>query len=149
MRHAKLSPDGKKVGYVLDNNIYVQDLETGKIKQITNDGSDVIINGQFDWVYEEEFGEPITLSAGIENAGYEWIVRLVNNGLVLTTSDGNAAKAVGAAGLSFLRCASEVYRLPYAVGGSGQPVRKGRSIGGQGGRRRTFCRLRRGGGLLL
>lgn len=57
VRHAKLSPDGKKVGYVLDNNIYVQDLETGKIKQITNDGSDVIINGQFDWVYEEEFGQ--------------------------------------------------------------------------------------------
>ncbi len=49
-------------------------------------------------VYEEEFGEPITLSSGIENAGYEWIVRLVENDLVLTTSDGDAAKAVGAAG---------------------------------------------------
>lgn len=49
-------------------------------------------------VYEEEFGEPITLSPGIENAGYEYIVRLVNNDLVLTSSDGDASKAVGAAG---------------------------------------------------
>ncbi len=49
-------------------------------------------------VDEEEFCEPITLSSGIENAGYEWIVRLVENDLVLTTSDGDAAKAVGAAG---------------------------------------------------
>ena len=47
--------------------------------------------------YQEEFGEPITLSKGIENAGYEFILRLVNNDLVLTTSDGTAAKAVGAA----------------------------------------------------
>ncbi len=57
VRHAKLSPNGKMVGYVLDNNIYVQDLASGKIAQITNDGSETIINGQFDWVYEEEFGQ--------------------------------------------------------------------------------------------
>jgi len=48
--------------------------------------------------YEEEFGEPITLSSGIENAGYEWILRMVNNDLVLTSSDGDASDAVGAAG---------------------------------------------------
>jgi len=48
--------------------------------------------------YEQEFGEPITLSPGIENAGYEFILRLVENDLVLTTSDGDAAKAVGAPG---------------------------------------------------
>ena len=46
--------------------------------------------------YEEEFGEPITLSPGIKNAGYEFIHRLIKNDLVLTTSDGDAAKAVGA-----------------------------------------------------
>ncbi len=49
-------------------------------------------------VYEQEFGEPIKLSSGIENAGYEWIQRLVNNDLVLTTSDGTASKAVGTPG---------------------------------------------------
>jgi iron(III) transport system substrate-binding protein len=48
--------------------------------------------------YEIEFGEPITLSAGVENAGYEFIKRLVENDIVLTSSDGDAAKAVGAAG---------------------------------------------------
>mgnify|MGYP006298033251 CR=1 FL=1 len=46
--------------------------------------------------YEEEFGEPIELSSGIENAGYELIKTLTENDLVLTTSDGDAAKAVGA-----------------------------------------------------
>ena len=45
--------------------------------------------------YQEEFGEPITLSKGIENAGYEFILRVINNNMVLTTSDGTAAKAVG------------------------------------------------------
>lgn len=48
--------------------------------------------------YEKEFGEPIKLSPGIKNAGYEFILRLVQNDLVLTTSDGDAAKAVGAPG---------------------------------------------------
>jgi len=52
---AKFSPDGKKVAYVIENNIYVEDLNTHKITQLTNDGSDTIINGTFDWVYEEEF----------------------------------------------------------------------------------------------
>lgn len=46
--------------------------------------------------YEKEFGKPIELSRGIENAGYEFIKRLVDNDVVLTTSDGDAAKAVGA-----------------------------------------------------
>lgn len=48
--------------------------------------------------YQKEFGEPLTLSPNVENAGYEWILRLVRNDLALTTSDGDAAKAVGAAG---------------------------------------------------
>jgi iron(III) transport system substrate-binding protein len=46
--------------------------------------------------YQREFGEPIELSRGCENAGYEFILRLAKNDLVLTTSDGDAAKAVGA-----------------------------------------------------
>jgi dipeptidyl-peptidase-4 len=52
---AKFSPDGKRVGYVRENNIYVEDLHTGHITQLTTDGSHTIINGTFDWVYEEEF----------------------------------------------------------------------------------------------
>ena len=51
---AKFSPDGTRVGYVSEHNIYVEDLATGNITQLTDDGSKTIINGTFDWVYEEE-----------------------------------------------------------------------------------------------
>lgn len=51
---AKFSPDAKKVAYVSQQNIYVEELETGTITQLTHDGGDNIINGTFDWVYEEE-----------------------------------------------------------------------------------------------
>lgn len=55
---AKFNPQGTKVAYVnkSNHNIYIEDLATGTIKQITKDGTDRIINGTFDWVYEEEFG---------------------------------------------------------------------------------------------
>jgi dipeptidyl-peptidase 4 len=52
---AKFSPDGKKVAYVRENNLYVEDLISGRINQLTADGSITTINGTFDWVYEEEF----------------------------------------------------------------------------------------------
>src|SRR5438067_1113500 len=52
---AKFSPDNSKVGYVRANNIYVEDLASGRITQLTHDGSDTIINGTSDWVNEEEF----------------------------------------------------------------------------------------------
>ncbi|NIJ50965.1 S9 family peptidase [Dyadobacter arcticus] len=51
----KFSPDGKNVGYVSKHNLYVEDLQTGEVKSLTKDGTDRIINGTFDWVYEEEF----------------------------------------------------------------------------------------------
>ncbi|MDC6388427.1 S9 family peptidase [Maribacter sp. PR1] len=54
MMFAKFSPDATKVGYVSKNNIFVEDLESSVITQITFDGNDTIINGTFDWVYEEE-----------------------------------------------------------------------------------------------
>ncbi len=53
---AKFSPDARHVGYVRENNLYVEDLRTGTITQLTADGSRTIINGTFDWVYEEELG---------------------------------------------------------------------------------------------
>ncbi len=53
---AKFSPDGGRVGWVRygDNNLYVEDIASGKITQLTHDGSRTTINGTFDWVYEEE-----------------------------------------------------------------------------------------------
>ena len=53
---ARFTPNGKYVGYVYKRNIYVQNLKTMRIKQLTKTGSDTIINGTADWVYEEEFG---------------------------------------------------------------------------------------------
>ena len=52
---AKFSPDASKVAYVSENNIYVEDLVSQSVKQLTTDGSETIVNGTFDWVYEEEF----------------------------------------------------------------------------------------------
>ncbi|MGC1364792.1 MAG: DPP IV N-terminal domain-containing protein, partial [Candidatus Acidiferrum sp.] len=52
---AKFSPDNTKVGYVHGNNVYVEDLASGKITQLTHDGSATVINGTSDWVDEEEF----------------------------------------------------------------------------------------------
>ncbi len=54
MMFAKFSPDAKNVGYVVNNNIFVEDLKTFNVIQLTHDGSSRIINGTFDWVYEEE-----------------------------------------------------------------------------------------------
>ena len=51
---AKISPDGKNAAYVSEHNLYVEDLSSHTIKQLTNDGTRKFINGTFDWVYEEE-----------------------------------------------------------------------------------------------
>ncbi len=51
---AKFSPDGTRVAYVRDNNIYVQDLRGMSVTALTNNGSKSIINGTGDWVNEEE-----------------------------------------------------------------------------------------------
>ena len=50
------SPDGKKIAFVYQNNLYVKNLEVQKTIQITFDGEkNKILNGISDWVYEEEF----------------------------------------------------------------------------------------------
>ncbi len=55
--YAKLSPDGKKAAYVSQNNIYVEDVATGNAAAVTStNNTKKLINGTFDWVYEEEFG---------------------------------------------------------------------------------------------
>lgn len=55
MMFAKLSPDHQSVAYVSDFNLYVEDIATGETRALTADGNIDIINGTFDWVYEEEF----------------------------------------------------------------------------------------------
>ncbi len=53
---AKFSPDGGRVAYVRDHDLYVERLADGGITRLTHDGSRTMINGTFDWVYEEELG---------------------------------------------------------------------------------------------
>ncbi len=61
---AEISPDGKQVAFVRDNNLFITDLGTWKETQITSDGEfNKIINGAPDWVYEEEFSF---------SKGYQW-----------------------------------------------------------------------------
>jgi len=52
---AKISPDAKSVAYVSNRNIYVEQLANNEIKMLTNVSKPGIINGTFDWAYEEEF----------------------------------------------------------------------------------------------
>ncbi len=53
-RLVDFSADGDAVSFVRDNNVYVIDTRTGKQRQITRDGSDTLLNGVLDWVYQEE-----------------------------------------------------------------------------------------------
>ena len=54
--HPSFSPDGNKVAYVADNNLFIYDINTGATTAITMDGEwNKVINGNCDWVYEEEF----------------------------------------------------------------------------------------------
>jgi dipeptidyl-peptidase 4 len=52
---AKFSPDGKSVAYVSQSNIYVEELASSKMRALTTNGTVTLINGTFDWAYEEEF----------------------------------------------------------------------------------------------
>lgn len=62
MMFATFSPDGSRVAYVQGNNLYTQRLDDFSILQLTKDGGDHLINGTFDWVYEEE----LSLRKGFE-----------------------------------------------------------------------------------
>lgn len=71
------SPDATKVAFIVDNNLFWQDLNSGNITQITTDGKkNHILNGLADWVYEEEFGHA---------RQYEWTKN--SNAIVFVKSD--------------------------------------------------------------
>ncbi len=53
---AKFSKNNQLLAYVHKFNLYIENVETGEVKQLTFDGNEKVINGTFDWVYEEEFG---------------------------------------------------------------------------------------------
>ena len=87
---AKFSPDAKKVAYVFEHNIYVEDLASGQSKALTTDGTLRLINGTFDWVYEEEFDcrDGFRWSPDSKSIAYWQIdARKIKNYLMLNTTD--------------------------------------------------------------
>jgi len=52
---AKFDPAGERVAYVSEHDIFVEDIASGEVVRLTSDGTKTLINGTFDWVYEEEF----------------------------------------------------------------------------------------------
>ncbi len=63
---ATFSPTGGWIAYVKKNNLEVLDLHSGATTKLTHDGSENILNGKFDWVYQEELAFRST------NRAYEW-----------------------------------------------------------------------------
>ena len=55
-RTAELSPDGALLGYERGGDLFVYDMDAERERRLTSSGSDIVWNGVFDWVYEEEFG---------------------------------------------------------------------------------------------
>jgi dipeptidyl-peptidase 4 len=53
---AKVSPDGSRVAYVRERDLFVETIATGSIERLTRDGSETVVNGTSDWVNEEELG---------------------------------------------------------------------------------------------
>jgi dipeptidyl-peptidase-4 len=50
----EFSPDGKRVAFVRKNDLYVIDVASGSEAHLTRSGSETVLNGRLDWVYEEE-----------------------------------------------------------------------------------------------
>ncbi len=55
MMFATFSPDGTRIAFVRQNNLFVQNLANLRVTRLTSDGSATLINGTSDWVTEEEF----------------------------------------------------------------------------------------------
>lgn len=87
---AMFSPDGSRVAYVRGNNLYVEELGSGKITALTRDGSRTTINGTSDWVYEEELDLRNAFRwspDGRSIAYWQFDASGVNNYLLVNTTD--------------------------------------------------------------
>ncbi|MVM33210.1 prolyl oligopeptidase family serine peptidase [Spirosoma sp. HMF4905] len=73
-QYASFSPDGKRVAFVRDNNLFAVELASGKETKLTSDGKrNAIINGGADWVYEEEFSMARAFEWSPDSKHLAWI----------------------------------------------------------------------------
>jgi dipeptidyl-peptidase 4 len=94
---AKFSPNGNKVAYVSEHNLFVEDAASGIAKKITSDGTRKLINGTFDWVYEEEFGcrDGFRWSPdGSKIAFWQVDATKIRDYFMLNTTDSNYSKVI-------------------------------------------------------
>ncbi len=94
---AKFSPDSRFVAYVSGNNIYAEDVATGQVRKLTTDGTRKLINGTFDWVYEEEFGcrDGFRWSPdGKQIAFWQVDATKIRDYYMLNTTDSNYSKVI-------------------------------------------------------
>ena len=94
---AKFSPDAKKAAYVSEHNLFVEDVSSNNIKKMTNDGTRKLINGTFDWVYEEEFGcrDGFRWSPdGSKIAFWQVDATKIRDYFMLNTTDSNYSKII-------------------------------------------------------
>lgn len=96
--YAKLSPNGQQVAYVSENNLYVETVSTGKSTALTStNNTKKLINGTFDWVYEEEFGcrDGFRWSTDGKKIAY-WQVdaNKIKDYFMLNTTDGNYSQVI-------------------------------------------------------
>ena len=66
-KNPTLSPDGRKVAFTRNNDLYVIDLASGREQRFTFDGSETILNGRASWVYMEE-----VLGRGLQYRAFWW-----------------------------------------------------------------------------
>lgn len=52
----KLSPDGRRVAFRVDHDVWVLEVASGKRVRLTSGGTELVRNGELDWVYPEELG---------------------------------------------------------------------------------------------
>jgi dipeptidyl-peptidase 4 len=94
---AKISPDGNQAAYVSGHNLYAEDISASQIKQLTFDGTRKLINGTFDWVYEEEFNcrDGFRWSPDSKKIAYWQIdAKDTRDYLMLNTTDSVYSKAI-------------------------------------------------------
>ncbi|MXV17267.1 prolyl oligopeptidase family serine peptidase [Pedobacter sp. HMF7056] len=93
----ELSPNGTKVAFVYDNNIYTQDVKTGAIARLTADGTDKKLNGWFDYTYSEELfcTDGISWSPDSKQVAYWQIdISKVKTLYMINNTDSNYAKLI-------------------------------------------------------